>query len=450
MTSDSKSVSSNLSSASSGRASSGAATPVSEPTGNIVPSSRSGDFMSFLKDVLSFTGDLSSMTCPSFLLNGISLLEYGAHWSDYPHILAEITKATSSEERIKLVARWFVSTLYGSYNKRVAESNSGEKKPFNPILGEQFLASWDDAEYGETKFVCEQVSHHPPVSAIYFENAQAGIYGSGHFSQKSKFKGTTMKVVQEGRVTLRMKNSDEFYCLSLPDLNICSILSGKPFLEMSSTTFIRSSKGYTAEFHWYTKPWLYGEYHKFDGKAFKDAATTFVQDSLAQEQLFTFKGKWVAESRVTDVATGEDSVLFDVQAQPSADIIIKPVSEQSELESRRVWQKVSEALNSGNYDVASKEKTVIEEAQRALRKSRAETGEQWKPSMFYWVDDSSDNEAVKACYTYLYSAKDSIGTGSWVYNNSPHLAEQSAAPSAYASGTQTPSDAFSTAPSSVL
>ncbi|KAJ2497802.1 Oxysterol-binding protein 4, partial [Coemansia sp. RSA 2052] len=352
--------------------------------------------------------------------------------------------------RIKLVARWFVSTLYGSYNKRVAESNSGEKKPFNPILGEQFLASWDDAEYGRTSFVCEQVSHHPPVSAIYFENAQAGIYGSGHFSQKSKFKGTTMKVVQEGRVTLRMKNSDEFYCLSLPDLNICSILSGKPFLEMSSTTFIRSSKGYTAEFHWYTKPWLYGEYHKFDGKIFKDAATTFVQDSLAQEQLFMFKGKWVAESRVTDVATGEDSVLFDVQAQPAADIIIKPVDEQSELESRRVWQKVSEALASGNYDVASREKTVIEEAQRALRKTRAETGEQWKPSMFSWVDDASDEDAVKACYTYLYSAKESIGTGSWVYNNSPHLAGQSGVPSAYASGTQTPSDAFSTAPSSVL
>ncbi|KAJ2010158.1 Oxysterol-binding protein 4, partial [Coemansia sp. S85] len=145
-----------------------------------------------------------------------------------------------------------------------------------------------------------------------------------------------------------------------------------------------------------------------------------------------------------------DSVLFDVQAQPSADIIIKPVGEQSEIESRRVWQKVSEALNSGNYDVASKEKTAIEEAQRALRKTRAETGEQWKPAMFHWVDDSSDEEAVRACYTYLYSAKESIGTGSWIYNNSPHLAEQSAAPSAYASGTQTPSDAFSTAPSSVL
>ncbi|KAJ2691111.1 Oxysterol-binding protein 4 [Coemansia sp. RSA 1285] len=425
-------------------------TPPSEPTGNIVPTSYVGDFMSFLKGILSFTGDLSALTCPSFLLNGISLLEYGAHWNDYPHVLAEITKAKDPEERMRRVARWFVSTLYGSYNKRVAESNSGEKKPFNPILGEQFLASWDDPEFGQTKFICEQVSHHPPVSAFFFENANAGIYGSGHFSQKSKFKGTSMKVVQEGRVTLRMKGTDEIYCLTLPNLNICSILSGKPFLEMSSTTFIRSSKGYTAEFQWYTKPMLYGEYHKFDGKIFKDDAVAYVQNGSSQEAIYTIKGRWVADSRITNVKTGEQEVFFDVSAQPAAEINIKPVEEQSSLESRRVWHKVTEALASGDYDVASREKTAIEEEQRALRKERAEANVEWKPSMFVWVEDADADEAVKACYSYLYPAKDSIGTGSWVFKTSPHMKTPSSRTTPSASGTQTPSDAFSTAPSSVV
>ncbi|KAJ2557382.1 Oxysterol-binding protein 4 [Coemansia sp. RSA 1933] len=448
MMSDTKSVNS-TSSTSTNTKSNG--TPTTEPSGNIVPTSYMGDFMSFLKGILSFTGDLSALTCPSFLLNGISLLEYGAHWNDYPHVLAEITKATDSEERMKLVARWFVSTLYGSYNKRVAESNSGEKKPFNPILGEQFLGSWDDPEFGTTKFVCEQVSHHPPVSAFFFENANAGIYASGHFSQKSKFKGTSMKVVQEGRATLRMKNTDEIYCLTLPNLNICSILSGKPFLEMTSTTFIRSNKGYTAEFQWYTKPMLYGEYHKFDGKIFKDDADAYSPNAASQESLYTIKGKWVAESRITNVKTGQQEDFFDVNAQPSAAISIKPVDDQSQLESRRVWQAVSEALASGNYDVASREKTAIEEEQRALRKERAESGVEWKPSMFVWVEDANDDETVKACYSYLYPAKDSIGAGSWVFKTSPHMKIPSSGTiPADASGTQTPSDAFSTAPSSVV
>ncbi|KAJ2453507.1 Oxysterol-binding protein 4 [Coemansia sp. RSA 2336] len=441
MTSDSKSTSSASSSVS--RRS---ATP-NEPGSSIVPASSSGDFMSFFKGILSFTGDLSSLTCPSFLLNGISLLEYGAHWSDYPHVLAEITKATDSAERMKLVARWFVSTLYGSYNKRVAESNTGEKKPFNPILGEQFVASWNDGEFGETKFVCEQVSHHPPVSAIYFENAKAGVYGSGHFSQKSKFKGTTMKVVQEGRVTVRMRNTDEVFCLTLPNLNICSILTGKPFLEMSDTTYIRSTRGYTAEFQWLAKSWFYGEYHKFTGSIFKDPAPTYTQNGPGQELLYTMKGKWVADSYVVDEKTGAESVLFDVKAQPAADMIIKPVEEQSELESRRVWGKVSEALASGNYDVASKEKTAIEERQRALRRERAEANVEWKPSLFTWIDDADDEEAVRKCYAYLFSAKESVGTGSWVYNASPHKA--ASRPTPQQSGSQTPSDAFSTAPSSI-
>lgn len=35
-----------------------------------------GQFKDFLKTVVTFTGDLSSLTCPAFFLNGQSLLEY--------------------------------------------------------------------------------------------------------------------------------------------------------------------------------------------------------------------------------------------------------------------------------------------------------------------------------------------------------------------------------------
>jgi hypothetical protein len=34
-------------------------------------------FKEFLKTVIRFSGDLSSLTCPAFFLNGLSLLEYG-------------------------------------------------------------------------------------------------------------------------------------------------------------------------------------------------------------------------------------------------------------------------------------------------------------------------------------------------------------------------------------
>jgi hypothetical protein len=34
-------------------------------------------FKEFIKTVIRFSGDLSSLTCPAFFLNGLSLLEYG-------------------------------------------------------------------------------------------------------------------------------------------------------------------------------------------------------------------------------------------------------------------------------------------------------------------------------------------------------------------------------------
>jgi hypothetical protein len=37
-----------------------------------------GQFKDFLKTVVNFAGaDLSALTCPTFFLNGLSLLEYG-------------------------------------------------------------------------------------------------------------------------------------------------------------------------------------------------------------------------------------------------------------------------------------------------------------------------------------------------------------------------------------
>lgn len=48
------------------------------------------------------------------------------------------------------VTRWFMSTLWGSYASRCTNGLT-EKKPYNPILGEQF-----NCHMGDIKCVCEQ------------------------------------------------------------------------------------------------------------------------------------------------------------------------------------------------------------------------------------------------------------------------------------------------------
>lgn len=48
------------------------------------------------------------------------------------------------------VARWFMSTLWGSYASRCTNGQT-EKKPYNPILGEQF-----HCKLGDIDCICEQ------------------------------------------------------------------------------------------------------------------------------------------------------------------------------------------------------------------------------------------------------------------------------------------------------
>ena len=52
-------------------------------------------------------------------------------------------------------------------------------------------------------------------------------------------------------------------------------------------------------------------------------------------------------------------MFFDTSARKE-DVTVKPISEQGEWESRRLWEKVAQGIKSGNYDEASKEKSRIE------------------------------------------------------------------------------------------
>ena len=52
-------------------------------------------------------------------------------------------------------------------------------------------------------------------------------------------------------------------------------------------------------------------------------------------------------------------IFLDTDA-PKEEVTVKPISEQGEWESRKLWEKVAKGIRSGNYDEAAKEKTRIE------------------------------------------------------------------------------------------
>jgi hypothetical protein len=128
------------------------------------------------------------------------------------------------------VLRWFVGTLKGQYTARNEKSGS-EKKPLNPVLGEQFIGKWSDKDgSGETELIAEQVSHHPPVTAYWIHNAKAGVTLEGHSGQKTAFSGRSINVKQVGHATLRVANSsgaEDLYLITLPNLVIEGLWYGE-------------------------------------------------------------------------------------------------------------------------------------------------------------------------------------------------------------------------------
>ncbi|KAG1472644.1 hypothetical protein G6F56_001414 [Rhizopus delemar] len=372
----------------------------SDNTLESIPADQQGSFSSFLKTLASFTGDLSALTCPSFLLAPISLLEYSSFWADQPHLLSNVGQSDNAEERFYAAVKWYISALNGSFSSRVPKGE-WEKKPFNPILGEQFHCEWED----KTHIVCEQVSHHPPVSGFYIENKEAGVVVTGHDGQKTRFSGTQMLVDQIGYCTLKLTQHDETYLFTLPSVSVNGIWYAAPYVELYGTSFIHSSSGYFASIEYTTKGWISGEVHHFKA--------TVSHDSLSTPTII--EGQWTGKSTLTKNKKTEEFLDLTALARPSQKV--KSVEEQGELESRRIWKKVSEALKVGDYATASAEKSSIENQQRTLRKEREQTSTKWEPSYFKAVEgheiygDLREKIIAKADAKFL----DTMGEGGWMF-----------------------------------
>ncbi|KAF8923606.1 hypothetical protein EDD21DRAFT_367516 [Dissophora ornata] len=367
-----------------------------------VPAEQKDSFRSFVATLAQFSGDLSSLTCPSFLLSSTSLLEYSQYWGDHPKLFASISKGKTPEERLLNATRWFISTLYGSYTSRSTTAGM-EKKPYNPILGEQYFAKWTgDEETGDTILKAEQVSHHPPIMGFHVENKKAGVILEGHCGQKSRFAMPAgIDVSQTGHAILTLPEFEEHYLVTLPSLNLRGMVTGRPYVELSGTTYIVSSTGLLTTIDYSTKGYFSGERHSFK-------ATLKPIDG--GNVIYTAQGLWSGASNYTDVKKNETNLFFDSDSEKSVPPEIKPQSEMGPLESHKLWANVTSAINAKDYAAASKEKSLIEEAQRGLAKTRKENGETQADALqVFDLVTEDDDETGKAFASLKQQLIDAVG-----------------------------------------
>ncbi|KAH8674894.1 hypothetical protein BGZ61DRAFT_361041 [Ilyonectria robusta] len=353
-------------------------------SGTVTPAqANSSSWTAFVKSIASFNGDLSSLTAPPFILSSQSLTEFSAYWATHPPVLTAPVAEADPAKRTMLVLKWFLSTLKHQYASR-SEQYGNEKKPLNPFLGELFLGTWSD-DAGTTTLVSEQVSHHPPATAYCVRNEKTGVELEGYNAQKATFKSTII-IKQIGHAVLRVPLPDreiESYLITLPSLHIEGLIFGSPFVELDGTSYIASSSGYTAKIDYSGKGWLSGK---------KNSVTATVTPSgKDKEVLYNVTGQWNKAFEIYEgpVKSNSKSTLvatYDAVATAQTELEVAPVEKQHPLESRRAWARVAKAIQDGDMDVTSIEKTKIEQAQREMRTKERSEERSWDRQYFTAVE----------------------------------------------------------------
>ncbi|XP_015771854.1 PREDICTED: oxysterol-binding protein-related protein 1-like [Acropora digitifera] len=109
-------------------------------------------------------------------------------------------------------------------------------KPFNPLLGETYELIREDMGF---KLVAEQVSHHPPVSALQVISEDFVFHVT--VQPKMKFWGKGIEIQPKGVVTLKFPKHNEVYTWNNVNTCVHNIIVGQLWIEQVSN-FV-SSRG---------------------------------------------------------------------------------------------------------------------------------------------------------------------------------------------------------------
>lgn len=82
-------------------------------------------------------------------------------------------------------------------------------------------------------------------------------------------------------------------------------------------------------------------------------------------------------------------MLFDATHARHTPPTVRPLEEQGEGESQKLWHKTVVAINEQNHEAATDEKTKIEDRQREAAAKRQQAGTEWQPKLFRKVRGGS-------------------------------------------------------------
>uniref|UniRef100_A0A3P9I717 Oxysterol-binding protein n=1 Tax=Oryzias latipes TaxID=8090 RepID=A0A3P9I717_ORYLA len=172
--------------------------------------------------------DLSKVAMPVQLNEPLNTLQRLCEELEYSNLLDIANQTQDPYQRMVFVATFAISAYTSTYCR-------AGSKPFNPVLGETYEC--DRPEKG-FRFIAEQVSHHPPVSACHADSKNFKFWQDVRW--KNKFWGKSMEIVPIGTTHVTLPAFGDHYEWNKVTSCIHNILSGQRWIEHYGEMFIKN------------------------------------------------------------------------------------------------------------------------------------------------------------------------------------------------------------------
>uniref|UniRef100_A0A3B4VLQ1 Oxysterol-binding protein n=1 Tax=Seriola dumerili TaxID=41447 RepID=A0A3B4VLQ1_SERDU len=359
--------------------------------------------------------ELSKITMPVIFNEPLSFLQRLTEYMEHTYLIHQANASSDSIERMKCVAAFAVSAVASQWERT--------GKPFNPLLGETYELVRDDLGF---RLISEQVSHHPPVSAFHAEGLKQDFVFHGSIYPKLKFWGKSVEAEPKGIITLELPKYNEAYTWTNPTCCVHNIIVGQLWIEQYGNVEVINHRTGERCFLNFKPCGLFGkELHKVEG---------YILDK-SKKKLCALYGKWTECLYVIDFAAFEAHKKNDKKGaeekkgskagcsegqeelpSPAADtvqvipgsqllwrIAPRPANSAQMYSFTSFAMQLNElhkemegvipqtdcrrrpdirAMENGDIDMASEEKKRLEEKQRAARKNRSKSEEEWKTRWF--------------------------------------------------------------------
>ncbi|XP_063509578.1 oxysterol-binding protein-related protein 1 isoform X8 [Pongo pygmaeus] len=361
--------------------------------------------------------ELSKITMPVIFNEPLSFLQRLTEYMEHTYLIHKASSLSDPVERMQCVAAFAVSAVASQWERT--------GKPFNPLLGETYELVRDDLGF---RLISEQVSHHPPISAFHAEGLNNDFIFHGSIYPKLKFWGKSVEAEPKGTITLELLEHNEAYTWTNPTCCVHNIIVGKLWIEQyGNVEIINHKTGDKCVLNF--KPCgLFGkELHKVEG---------YIQDK-SKKKLCALYGKWTEclysvdpatfdaykkndkknteeKKNSKQMSTSEESdempmpdsesvfiipgsvLLWRIAPRPpnsaqmynftSFAMVLNEVDKDMESVIPKTDCRLRpdiRAMENGEIDQASEEKKRLEEKQRAARKNRSKSEEDWKTRWFH-------------------------------------------------------------------